>query len=540
MTTPDTVMTLPEYAGNPFIASLPDLKAQKGIYAELLAEPIFDEKERSYPSYLRKHCMARLDKCFLPQARQVELADRFALLLRQGYVGRNPLEHDYLRHLQNGIERIEGRSLDVKVSNPVKNTASSFTLLGCPGVGKTVATNRMLGLYPQTIQHDKPFSLVQIVWLRLEAPALGSLKQLCLDFFVAIDALINTDYVKRYAIGSSVEQMLVHMAHVAHLHALGVLVIDEIQHLRGAKVGAEQLMKFLVKLVNTIGVPVIPVGTFGALPLLQRSFSHARRSTGLGSLLWDRMAPGPVWDQFVKRFWKFQWTKPYTELSDELNAVLYDESQGVADLAIKLFMLAQLRLVSISEMRASVPETLTAKLLRTVAKEEFAIVAPMIEALRLNDKAFLAKCDDLRALSDHVGLVLGRALGGQGPESPQTNAPSTSNTVQDTSNGSTDALLMSSLSTLGVAQDVARKLVDEALAKDPSGDPLLLMAHLARILTASPPKTKKSKPTPQQSECRAENDLRELVQAGRNNKLSAYAALLEAGVVRPPMLDFAA
>ncbi|QIL21681.1 ATP-binding protein [Thermomonas sp. HDW16] len=534
---PEAVTTLPEYAGNPFIASLPDLMPQKGIYAELLAEPAFHEKERNYPSYLRKHCIARLDKCFLPQARQVDLADRFALLLRQGYIGRNPLKHDYLKHLQNGFERIEGRSLDVKVSQPVENTASSFALLGCPGVGKTLSVNRTLGLYPQTIRHDKPFSLVQIVWLRLEAPALGSLKQLCLDFFEAIDTLIDTDYVKRYTIGASVEQMLVHMA---HLHALGVLVIDEIQNLRGAKVGAEQLMKFLVKLVNTIGVPVIPVGTFGALPLLQRSFSHARRSTGLGSLLWDRMEPGPVWDQFVKKFWKFQWTKLYTEISNELNATLYDESQGIADLAVKLFMLAQLRLVSISEMRASVSETLTSKLLRTVAKEEFAIVAPMIEALRVNDKEYLAKCDDLRALSDHVGLVLGRALGGQAQESSQPSAQPTSDTVQDTSNGSTDALLISSLLTLGVAQDVARKLVDEALAKDPSGDPLVLMTHVAKILTASPPKQKKPKPTPQQNEQRPANDLRVLVQAGRDNKQSAYAALLEAGVVRPPMLDFAA
>lgn len=540
MTTPETVTTLPEYAGNPFIASLPDLKPQKGIYEELLAEPIFDEKERSYPSFLRKHCIARLDKCFLPQARQVDLADRFALLLRQGYIGRNPLTHDYLKHLQNGFERIEGRSLDVKVSQPVMNTASSFALLGCPGVGKTLSVNRMLGLYPQTIHHDKPFSLVQIVWLRLEAPALGSLKQLCIDFFEAIDTLIGADYVKRYTIGASVEQMLVHMAHVAHLHALGVLVIDEVQNLRGAKVGAEQLMKFLVKLVNTIGVPVIPVGTFGALPLLQKSFSHARRSTGLGSLLWDRMAPGPVWDQFVKKFWKFQWTQSYTELSDDLNAALYDESQGVADLALKLFMLAQLRLVSISEMRASTTETLTAKLLRTVAKEEFAIVAPMIEALRVNDEEYLAKCDDLRALSDHIGLVLGRALGGQGSEPFQPNAPPAQNKGQDPSNGPLDALLISSLLSFGVAQDVARKLVEEALAKDPSGDPLMLLANLTSILTASPPKKKKPKAAPQQSEKRPENDLRELVQAGRNSNLSAHAALLEAGVVRPPMLDFVA
>jgi len=540
MTTHEEAVTLPEYARNLFIAKLPSLKKQKAIYGDLLDAPLFDEKERNYPPFIRKHCIARLAKCFLPQARQVELADRFALLLRQGYLGRDPLTHDYLRHLHNGIERIEGKSLDAKVSQPVQNTASSFALLGCPGVGKTLAVNRVLGQYPQTIQHDTPFSLIQIVWLRLEAPALGSLKQLCLDFFQSIDTLIGTDYVKRYAIGTSVEQMLVHMAHVAHLHALGVLVIDEIQNLRGAKVGAEPLMKFLVKLVNTIGVPVVPIGTLGALPLLQGSFSQARRSTGLGSLLWDRMEPGPAWDQFIGQLWKYQWTYPRTELSDELNAALYDESQGVADLAVKLFMLAQLRLVGISEMRKEASETLTAMLIRTVAKEEFAMVAPMIQALRTNDPQDLKKYDDLRSLSDHIGLVLGRALNRDTPEVTTASAPPSAVAEPAASQTSIEALLLTSLTSLGVAADVAQQLVSETLAKEPSGDPLVLMGRMAATLAASPPSLKRRKAKSLSPPELPPDDLRRLVQVGREKGQSAYDALLDAGVVRPPMLDFAA
>ncbi|WP_313498369.1 ATP-binding protein [Pseudoxanthomonas mexicana] len=538
--TNENAVTLPEYARNPFIAKLPSLKAQKAMYKDLLAEPLFDERECEYPPHLRKHCIARLAKCFLPQARQVELADRFALLLRQGYLGRDPLTHNYLRHLHNGIERIEGKSLEAKVSQPVKNTASSFALLGCPGVGKTLAVNRVLDQYPQTIQHDTPFSLIQIVWLRLEAPALGSLKQLCLDFFQSIDTLIATDYVKRYAIGTSVEQMLVHMAHVAHLHALGVLVIDEIQHLRGAKIGAEPLMKFLVKLVNTIGVPVVPIGTLGALPILQGSFSQARRSTGLGSLLWDRMEPGSAWNQFLGKLWKYQWTYPRTDMTDELNAAIYDESQGVADLAVKLFMLAQLRLVGISEMRKGMSELLTPALIRTVAKEEFAMVAPMIQALRTNDPQDLKRYDDLRSLSDHIGVVLGRALNGYAPETTAASPPAFPDAAPAASHASIDVLLLSSLTSLGVAEDVARQLVREALAKEPSADPLMLMGRMAATLAASPPKLKRSKAKPSSTPELPRDDLRRLVQAGRENGQSAYQALLEAGVVRPPMLDFAA
>lgn len=539
MTTESENLMLPEYVGNPFIARLPALRSQRGMYQELLSAPHFDEKETELPAHIRKHCIARLAKCFLPQARQVDLSERFSILLRQGYVGRNPLTHDYLRHLHNGVERIEAGSLDAKVSQPVENTATSFALLGCPGVGKTLAMKRVLAQYPQTIQHDTPFSLVQIVWLRLEAPALGSLRQLCVDFFHAIDQLIGSDYVRRYTIKVPIEQMLANMAHVAHLHALGVLAIDEIQHLREARVGAQGLMNFLVKLVNTIGVPVIPIGTLGALPILRGSFSQARRSTGLGSLSWDRMEPGGVWDRFIKELWKYQWTRPRTELTGELNAAVYDESQGVADLAVKLFMLAQLRLVGISEVRANQSETLTPALIRRVAKEEFSIVAPMVEALRDNDVVKLSRYDDLRSLGDHINLVLMRGLHEKGSMDFEGDIPVTNPNAGTPSSAPLADQVLASLLGMGIAEDVAHVLVDEAVANNPTSDVLNLVADIVATLRKNPPKVKKPKPRPVPADAWPEDDLRRIVEAGKTPRQTAHEALFAAGVVRSP-LDLAA
>ena len=531
-------LSLPEYDDNPFIARLPPIMGQKDLYKSLVSAPIFRESEPEFPAHLRKHCIARLSKCFLPQARQVELADRFGMLLRQGYLGRNPLTHDYLHHLQNGIERIEAGSLDVPVSQPVQNTASSFALLGCPGVGKTLAMNRVLAQYPQVIQHDAPFSLTQVVWLRLEAPALGSLRNLCVDFFHAVDRLIHTDYVKRYATKTSVEQMVAYMAHVANLHALGVLVIDEIQHLRGAKVGAEALMKFLVRLVNTIGVPVIPIGTLSALPILQGSFSQARRNTGLGSMLWDRMEPGATWNRFLDQLWKYQWTNLRTDLTDDLNATIYDESQGVADLAVKLVMLAQVRMVGISEMRKGQSEQITTGLIRTVAKEELAMVAPMITALRENDTVMAAKFDDLRSLNKHVGLLLSREIGGGAHNSVEVPPPAATATAP--ASASMEEVLLTSLTGMGVAEDVSKALVAEAVANNPSGDPLTLMQTITATLKKSPPVVKPPKPKKVLVDELPDDDLRRIVANGKQAGAAAYDALLAAGVVRPPMLDFAA
>src|SRR5204862_2347512 len=130
---------------------------------------------------------------------------------------------------------------------------------------------RLLNLYPQVIfhhsHHGNAFSFVQLVWLKLECPSDGSTKSLCLNFFQALDDLFDTNHLQNYGRHgkATTEQMILDMARLASLHAIGVLVIDEIQHLSNAKSGgSEKMLSFFVELVNKIGVPVILVGTYKA------------------------------------------------------------------------------------------------------------------------------------------------------------------------------------------------------------------------------------------------------------------------------------
>ena len=52
------------------------------------------------------------------------------------------------------------------------------------------------------------------------------------------------------------------MRQISNHHAIGLLVIDEIQHLSVNKSGgAEKMLNFFVTLVNTVGLPVVMVGT---------------------------------------------------------------------------------------------------------------------------------------------------------------------------------------------------------------------------------------------------------------------------------------
>ena len=144
----------------------------------------------------------------------------------------------------------------------------------------------------------------------------GSVKGLCLNFFQAVDDLLGTRYYDNYASGrKTVDELLPRMALVASLHSIGVLVIDEIQHLSQAKNGGSgKMLNFFVQLINTIGLPVVLVGTYKAISLLSGEFRQTRRGTGQGDLVWDRMKNDDDWKWLVNCLWGYQYVTPLKSL----------------------------------------------------------------------------------------------------------------------------------------------------------------------------------------------------------------------------------
>ena len=51
--------------------------------------------------------------------------------------------------------------------------------------------------------------------------------------------------------------------------------------------GSERMLNFFVTLVNTIGLPVILIGTPEAIGVLQEKFRQARRGSGLGDMVFE-------------------------------------------------------------------------------------------------------------------------------------------------------------------------------------------------------------------------------------------------------------
>jgi hypothetical protein len=408
-TTSETVYSpqvVEEYKGNPFIEALPPILSLAESVDVLTVTPGFNEAERELDSHYRFHCVQRLFRYFQPLDTHLDIEQRISRAIRQGYVNRNPLNPSYVQRIRQCSVATEKQSFVNVDFRSVKSTASGFTIIGMSGVGKTTAVERVLSLYPQCIMHTEydgqPFYLKQLAWIKLDCPFDGSIKGLCMSFFAEADRLLDYEYSKRFlASTTTVDAMIPRMAHIASTHGIGLLVIDEIQHLSLAKSGgSEKMLNFFVTLVNTIGIPVLLIGTTKAMSILQSEFRQARRGSGQGDLLWDRMQNDASWQIMLQSMWQYQWTQNYCSLTPELAETLYDESQGIIDIAVKLYTLAQIKTI------ADGIETITPDIISTVGTEKLRLVRPMLEALRSGNKKKLLKYEDIRPIDieDYISV----------------------------------------------------------------------------------------------------------------------------------------
>jgi len=398
-----------DYQRNPLIEALSPIWSKQEVIDLLQHYPDYQEEYRTWAVELRLHLIRRVLKFFEVLPRHIDLEQRISCTLRTGYEARNPCGPEVWHNIRDKIEALKSQlspqqevgAEDILATTSLQGdpemAATGFAFVGISGIGKTTSLNKILACYPQVIihsrYHDEDFNHVQIVWIKLQCPFDGSCKGLCLNFFQALDSLLGTHYYENYGRRgrATVDEMLPNMARVSLLHSIGILVIDEIQHLSEAKSGgARRMLNFLVQLVNTVGMPVIPVGTYKAIPILGSEFRQARRSAGQGDLFWYAMQEDETWQLFLESLWMYQYTKTPCPLTPELSHTLYDVSQGITDLAVKVYMLAQIRAITRGD-----DESITEALIRSVAYDSLRLANPILEALRFGNILDLQKVDDV-------------------------------------------------------------------------------------------------------------------------------------------------
>jgi len=184
------------------------------------------------------------------------------------------------------------------------------------------------------------------------------------------------------------------------MYGIGVLVIDEIQHLLHAKNDQEEMLNFFVTLSNTVGIPTVLIGTSKAQQLFKGNFRQARRAASDGSIIWDRMdEQSEEWEFFLETLWELQCLKGRSELNEDIKKTFYEECQGITSVAVNLFILAQERALF---DESNEDEIITSKVLKQTAKKDMKIIQPMLNAIRNNDFAAMYKYEDIMINLDEL------------------------------------------------------------------------------------------------------------------------------------------
>jgi hypothetical protein len=406
---------LPKFGGNPLIEALPLTNTRKQAAKLMQRFPDYGDEMRLLPMHLRAHAAMDLLHFFQPLPIHMRLEGMISRVIRDSYLSRNPMNPCYAGTLEERLQFFKN-GWDAGHFAP---TAAGFSILGMSGVGKSTGLRRVLHLYPQIILHSnykgRNFTKAQIVWLTLECPKDGSTRALCLSFFEALDALLGTTYKRDFdRRWRTTNELSLAMANIASRHHLGVLGIDEIQNLNVAKSGgADEMLNFFVNLVNTIGLPVILVGTYEAAHLLGGSFRQARRGSGQGDLVWDWMRFDEDWRLFVETLWDLQYVREKCPLTTDLCRALHEVSYGVTDLAIRIYLAAQIRATETGQ------EEITEGLLRSAYRDDFRLMSRIVEVLKSGDSEAIKKLGDASpppAILLHESPAgAGQPAGGQNP-----------------------------------------------------------------------------------------------------------------------------
>ncbi|QGS32442.1 ATP-binding protein [Cupriavidus metallidurans] len=225
---------IPEFAGNPLVEALPqDYYGQETIKG-FASYPSFSDEQRFMPRSFRLHAVSRLRTFLETLPWHISVMQDIFKNVWNGYASRNPL----VNRRQTLQERYRlamqtGTVLPLQAHMP--SHAATFGLLGPSGIGKSTVVDRSLQCLPQVLKHSK-HGIVQLVWLKVECPPDGSLKQLMYWILEQVDEQLGSKYAKYITKQMGLDDRMALVGRTLERHFTGLLVLDEIHNvLRDAR-----------------------------------------------------------------------------------------------------------------------------------------------------------------------------------------------------------------------------------------------------------------------------------------------------------------
>lgn len=345
------------FAHNPLIEALPPVLSDNEWIKTVKITPTVTQEQRALPAEQRLLALVDLERFNYPLPESLDFARCVEAALVRGYTTKNPClatDTHYLHYLdpnETPVQPSTGR---------FEPRPTGITLVGPSGTGKTRMIDRVLGHFPQVIQHQSyqghTLPLTQVLWLKFDCPEDQSLVTFTSHFLSALDDQVGTEYFEetfksRFINKGILKQKVIRLARTFRI---GLIVLDEFSNLKlprsATPANVPTLLRLILNLMNGSGVPCIFSGNPEMLDVLQLSLKTARRAENGGVI---EMAPlhQDVWRALSKRLWTLQLTRQVTPWSEEGSRHLYDASRGLVEIAVRGFFLAQRAVIGSDDER---------------------------------------------------------------------------------------------------------------------------------------------------------------------------------------------
>lgn len=344
------------------VRKLPPMLSGSELEQALTILPEYDPAIVNENEAVRLIALSDMYKVFVPTQMSKEIyAKMYLSLLRSLQKKESKLAVRQYSENHKGIRQQE--------YSGIIGGSDSFTIIGASGIGKSSSITRAVQLLTteEIIEIKNPYSKI-IPCVIVQTPFDSSVKGLLLEILRVVDEKLGSKYYSNALRTKSTIDMLIGAVSQVALNHIGLLVVDEIQHVVNHKNG-KTLIGCLTQLINNSGISIAMVGTPESAAFFTQAMQLARRALGLH---YNAIPYGEEFYILCASLYRYQYVKKATPLDDAIVRWIYEHSNGNISTVVSLLHDAQ----EVAILDGS--ETLNLTTLRTAYQNRIAMLHPYI------------------------------------------------------------------------------------------------------------------------------------------------------------------
>lgn len=325
---------------NEIIKQLPEMLSGQELTSKMNMFPEYDKNIQEHGSIAERLIkLSDLYNIYIPSQMSIEIYNKLYLgIVRSLQKKGETLTIKQYNSTYKTIQNIKNKTGDQNY-NGIMGGADSFTIIGTSGIGKSSTISRALNLIRANymIEIEKPYTRI-LPCLIVQCPFDSSVKGLLVEILRKVDEQLGTSYFKSATIGNrTTTDMLIGSVSQICLNHIGLLVVDEIQNVVNSRNG-KNLIGSLTQIINNSGISICMVGTPESERFFEQAMQLARRSIGLK---YEELNYDSQFKNICTILFSYQYTKKYSEISDQIIESLYQYSGGNISVIISLIHDAQ-------------------------------------------------------------------------------------------------------------------------------------------------------------------------------------------------------